>query len=287
MATETAPVEVRAAVTAAAATLRTAGIVEPRRDALRILAAVRREVAGAVIAAGVESLTPEEGVALVAAVRRRARGEPLAYVTGRAGFRHLDLGVDRRTLIPRPETEGLVDRAIQRALEGPGGTIADIGTGSGCIAVSLATELRVGIVATDLSPDAIAVARRNAAAAGGAVSFAQADLAGALAESCLGVLVSNPPYLSRAEYASLQDGVRDWEPRLALESGGDGMAATLRLLDDGLRVVRAGGWIALEVDCSRATMAARRAHELGWRDVTIDNDLFGRERYLLARRSDS
>lgn len=287
MATDVAPLELRSAVAAAAATLRTAGIVEPRREALRILAAIRREVPGTALAAGVGSLTADEGAALAALAARRSRGEPLAYVIGRAGFRHLDLAVDRDTLIPRPETEGLVDRAIRRVRAGSGPAVADIGTGSGCIAVSIAAELGTHVVATDLSPHAIAVARRNAGAVGAAVSFVRSDLAAALAESSLGVLVSNPPYLSSAEYESLDAGVRDWEPRLALESGSDGMKATLRLLDEGLRVVRTGGWIALEVDCSRATMAARRAHELGWRDVTIDNDLFGRERYLLARRSDS
>jgi len=286
VATDAARVELRTAVVGAVATLRRGGIAEPRREAFRILAEIRRELPGVAIAGGVEFLPAEESAALAAAVARRARGEPLAYVTGRAGFRHLELAVTPSTLIPRPETEGLVDLVISRVRAGVAGAFADVGTGSGCIALSLAGELGREVVATDLSGNALAVARANAFAAGTQVSFLRADLTEGLADASCGVLVSNPPYLSLAEYAALDGGVREWEPRLAFVSGADGMAATFRLLGDGLRVVSAGGWIALEVDCSRATEAARRAHDVGWRDVTIEKDLFGRERYLLARRCD-
>jgi release factor glutamine methyltransferase len=98
-------------------------------------------------------------------------------------------------------------------------------------------------------------------------------------------LVSNPPYLSAAEYAALDPGVRDWEPGMALVSGPDGLDATFALLDDGRRVLRPGGWLALEVDCTRAQRVAERAVLLGWSTVGVEADLFGRERYLFAQRS--
>ena len=119
------------------------------------------------------------------------------------------------------------------------------------------------------------------------VSLVQADLCAALGQGSLDALISNPPYLTADEYSSLESSVRDWEPAMALVSGEDGMAATTRLLDEGRRVVRPGGWLALEVDCSRAAATAARASALGWSEVTVHMDLFGRERYLLAQRSNT
>jgi release factor glutamine methyltransferase len=115
----------------------------------------------------------------------------------------------------------------------------------------------------------------------------RADLCTSLRPGTLDALVSNPPYLTAGEYSWLEGAVRDWEPAMALVSGADGMQATTRLLVEGRQAVRRGGWLALEVDCSRAGLAARRAGELGWEDVSVHVDLFGRERYLLARRSDT
>jgi release factor glutamine methyltransferase len=155
--------------------------------------------------------------------------------------------------------------------------------------LSLATEGSFGrIVAIDRSPEALALARLNREVVGaGEVEFVLADLCAPLCRGMLDALISNPPYLTAAEYASLDRSVRDWEPELALMSGEDGLEATARLLDQGRAVLRPGGWLALEVDCSRAGMAAHRAHGLGWEEVSIHMDLFGRERYLLARRSET
>ena len=114
------------------------------------------------------------------------------------------------------------------------------------------------------------------------------DLSASLAPGCLDALVSNPPYLTTDEYATLDPSVRDWEPEVALAAGADGLAADRRgLLDDGRAVLRPGGWLALEIDVSRAAQCAARARRVGWIDVAIHADLFGRERYLLARRSDA
>ena len=274
------------ALAAAAAHLGAAGIAEPRREALRIWAGLAGSAPARALAdAAAVRLDAIEAAAFLAAAERRARGEPLAYVTGRAGFRHLELASDRRALIPRPETEGLVELVLERV---QGGDVADIGTGTGCIALSLATEGGCRrVVAVDCSEAALALARANAAALRVELALVRGDLTHTLAAGSLDALVSNPPYLSAAEYAALDPSVRDWEPALALQSGPDGFAATEALLDDGRRVLRPRGWIALELDSSRAAEAARRASALGWADVAIHHDLFGRERYLLARRNDA
>ena len=218
-----------------------------------------------------------------AMVRRRAAGEPFAHVAGRAGFRSLLLRSDRRALIPRPETEGLVDLLLTRLRTG---RVADVGTGTGCLALSLAAEGNFErIIGIDLSPDALAIAAENRTLTGLPVDLVRGDLCGPIAGAGLDALVSNPPYLTASEFEVLDPSVRDWEPAVALTSGPDGLAATRRLLDDGRRVLRAGGWIALEVDCTRAGRCAALARGLGWNEILVQNDLFGRERYLLARRS--
>lgn len=271
-------------IEAATERLRQGGLSDPRRQALRLWSdlsgsspAVRREV----------MVEPEEAARFEGAISRRLEGEPLPHVTGWSGFRHLSLRCDGRALIPRPETEGLVDLLLRRVRSG---LVADVGTGSGCIALSLAREGAFSrIVAIDRSPQALALARLNRDLIGGgkSVEFVLADLCAPLQPGVLDALISNPPYLSAAEYASLDGSVRDWEPGLALVSGEDGLEATTRLLDEGRAVLRPGGWLALEVDCSRAQVTANRAWGLGWEGVEIHMDLFGRERYLLARRSET
>ena len=264
--------------------LRGAGLAEPRRQALRLWNDLGGASPGLQHEATVE---PEEAARFEHAIARRLTGEPLPHVTGWVGFRHLSLKSDSRALIPRPETEGLVDLLLQRARTG---LVADIGTGTGCIALSLAGEGSFNrIVATDRSPDALDLARLNRELTGAedSVEFLLADLCAPLCRGMLDALISNPPYLTSAEYASLDGSVRDWEPALALEGGEDGLDATTRLLQQGRAVLKPGGWLALEVDCSRAGTAAARARGLGWEAVSIHVDLFGRERYLLAQRSET
>jgi release factor glutamine methyltransferase len=268
----------------AEARLDAAGIAEPGREALRIWADLRGAKPGAAFLERERPVAPGEQGAYLQAVGRRAAGEPLAYVTGWAGFRRLELKADRRALIPRPETEGLVEGLLARAATG---RVADVGTGSGCIALSLATEGRYdAVVAVDRSADALALARTNRDLVGVAVGLVRGDLTSALATGSLDVLVSNPPYLTDAEHAALDPSVARCEPAAALASGPSGLDATARLLDDGRRVLVAGGWIALEVDATRAQAVGALARQLGWADVEIGVDLFGRERYLFARRSE-
>jgi release factor glutamine methyltransferase len=219
------------------------------------------------------------------AVRRRSTGEPLAYVSGQVGFRWLTLKCDRRALIPRPETEGLVDRVLERVRTG---RVADIGTGSGCLALSLAKEGAFSlVVGTDASSEALALAEENRRLVAPRVALVKGDLCAPLQRGAFDALVSNPPYLSPGEYVALEPSVRSWEPSTALVSGVDGLEATTRLLRDGAKVLRPGGWLVLEVDSGRARECARRAAALAWSDIVIETDLFGRERYLLARRSET
>ncbi|MGH7498519.1 MAG: N5-glutamine methyltransferase family protein, partial [Gemmatimonadales bacterium] len=168
------------------------------------------------------------------------------------------------------------------------GRVANVGTGSGCIALSLAAEGAFSeVVGTDLSADALALARENRERSGSRVALVQGNLCGPLRHGAFDALISNPPYLTAGEYATLDPSVLHWEPRQALVGGEDGLEHIFRILDEGREVMRAGGWVALEVDCNRAGECAGRAGALGWTDVAIHADLFGRERYLLARRSDT
>jgi release factor glutamine methyltransferase len=265
--------------------LRGSGVGEPRRQAIRIWTELAQRDPAEVFLERDHPVDAVEAGRFHVAISRRARGEPLPHVTGYSGFRRLSLLSDARALIPRPETEGLVDLLLQRVRTG---RVADVGTGSGCIALSLALEGAYDeVTAIDRSADALALARRNRELVAARVSLVQADLCAPLGHETFDALISNPPYLTVAEYSSLDSSVRDWEPVMALVSGEDGMADTTRLLDEGRDAVRPGGWLALEVDRSRAGSAARLASAFGWSEVSVHMDLFGCERYLLAQRSDT
>jgi release factor glutamine methyltransferase len=228
--------------------------------------------------------------ALAAAVRR-GRGAPLQYAAGQAAFRHLTLDVDERVLIPRPETEQLVELVLQLAArDGEGGTVVDVGTGSGAIALSLASEGTFArVIATDVSLDALNVARANVARCAGVlrtpVELRHGSLLGPVHEEGLRVVVSNPPYISLDEASALPTGVRDWEPAVALFSGGAGMATIAGLVREAANALAPGGMLALEVDARRASLAAELAASHGAYDgIRVELDLTGRERFVVARR---
>jgi release factor glutamine methyltransferase len=227
------------------------------------------------------------------AARRAAKsirgGMPFAYAIGRASFRNLSLQVDRRVLIPRPETEVLVDIAIE--VTGGRGVIADVGTGSGAIALSLAAEGSFDrVIATDISPDALVVARENLAAIPAErrtiVDFREGDLCAPLAGERLAAIVSNPPYIANPERADLPPSVRDWEPPLALFSGDDGMDAIRRLVSGAADLLAPGGALLVEIDANRGSLARACVEaDARWEQVAIRLDLTGRERFLMARRA--
>lgn len=228
------------------------------------------------------------------AADRRAAGAPLAYAVGRASFRHLTLDVDERVLIPRPETEQLVDLVLDAiANDGvPAGVAIDVGTGSGAIALALAVESNFSrVFGTDISLDALAVARRNGEICRpmlrAPVDFVHGSLLAPLSDVRASVVVSNPPYIALGEAAALPASVRDWEPPVALYSGNDGLAATARLVREAADVLVSGGLLAIEVDVRRASLVAelvgreRRLHA-----ERVELDLTGRERFVLARRKE-
>ena len=223
------------------------------------------------------------------AAAARARGAPFAYAVGRAAFRYLTLAVDDRVLIPRQETEVLVDLVLE-AEQGGQGTLVDVGTGSGAIALALATEGNFErVIATDVSRAALDVAERNAAFVRddlrAPVEFLHGSLLAPLAGLRVRALVSNPPYIAFAEIEELPASVRDWEPPLALLSADEGLATTRVIVRDAPSVLESGGLLALEVDTRRASLVAEALASNGsYRDVAVHLDLTGRERFVLARR---
>jgi release factor glutamine methyltransferase len=230
------------------------------------------------------------------AARRIVAGAPFAYAVGSACFRSLNLAVDERVLIPRPETEVLVglimERMESRFPAGESwGTAVDVGTGSGAIALSLATEGRFDrVIATDASLDALDVAIANRARTAPAlkttVEFRHGSLLAPVHGVKAAVLVSNPPYISYAEIEALPSVVRDWEPPIALFSGHDGMSATEGIVRDGWRNLVPGGLLALEVDATRASLVAELVMRHGaYSDIGVMLDLAGRERVVLATRT--
>jgi release factor glutamine methyltransferase len=223
-------------------------------------------------------------------LERRLRGEPLQYVLGRWGFRVLDLLVDDRVLIPRPETEALAQMALEECRRLEARLAVDLGTGSGAIALALAVEWTgIEVWATDVSPDALAVARANVAGMGrigAAVRLAEgswyealpAELAGAI-----DVIVSNPPYVAEFEVEDLPDVVRAWEPLGALVAGPTGLEAIERIVADAPLWLARPGSLVVEIAPHQAAEAEAVARAAGFGSAAVWPDLTGRDRILLAR----
>lgn len=262
---------------------------EPEREARDLLAALLDVPRHWPILRANRWVEPDVWQRGCAAADRRAAGAPLAYAVGRANFRSLTLQVDDRVLIPRPETELLVDLVLARSSRG--GVAVDVGTGSGAIAIALATEGHFDrVIATDISSDALEVARGNASRYGCHIDFLQASLLensdGGRQRSDVRVVVSNPPYIGYDDIAALPNSVRNWEPAVALYSGGGGMALTARLVRQAAEKLASGGLLALEVDARRASLAAELvSSDARYVDVAVRLDLAGRERFVLATRT--
>jgi release factor glutamine methyltransferase len=228
-----------------------------------------------------EAPVPADAVAACRAlVRRRAAGEPIAYLTGRRGFWTLDLEVSPAVLIPRPETELLVEQALEAFPADAPVRLVDLGTGSGAIALAIATE-RPGwaIVATDASADALAVARRNATRLGlSRIDFRQGDWTESLRpDERFSAILSNPPYVAEAD-PHLATGDLPREPRAALVGGRDGLAAIRRLVPAAVSHLSAGGWLLLEHGADQGAAARALLAAAGLRDLRTVRDLAGRER---------
>ena len=259
-------------------------------DARELLALMHDKPRHWPVVAAAHLLSADDVDAALHAAARRAAGAPIQYAAGRAVFRHLTLHVDERVLIPRPETELLVDIVLDLTRAERGRTAVDVGTGSGAIALALATEGRFALViGTDVSLDALAVAEENAARVSGracaVISMRHGSLLGPVPERGLAAVVSNPPYISFAEAAALPASVRDWEPTVALFSADNGLATTARLVREAAGALASAGVLALEVDVSRAADVAKLVTTHGaYEGVQVLQDLTGRERFVVARR---
>ncbi len=221
-------------------------------------------------------------------VERKSRGEPLSYITGTQNFMGISLQVGEGVLIPRPETEGLVERA--KALLADAGTdapaIADIGTGSGAIACAMAKQIpQASVSATDISTKALAYAQRNAALNGlsGRITFLECDLFGSL-KGPFDMVVSNPPYINSKDMETLPTEVR-YEPQCALFGGEDGLAVVRRLIAFSPMFLKPGCWLCMECGDGQPAAAAKAADAAHWSEARALRDDFGKERYLFLRRS--
>jgi release factor glutamine methyltransferase len=226
-------------------------------------------------------LSEEERAAYRDLVRRRGQREPLAYVLGEWDFRRLTLAVDRRALVPRPETEVVVERALQLLNGKPEPDVLDVGTGTGAIALSIKDERPAArVTAMDLSLEALQLAEENARRSGLDVRFVEEDLDNGFGDDAYDLVVSNPPYIEPEEIGSLQPEVRDWEPRIALV----GTTQTRVVAQHALRALRPHGYLVVEVADERAGDAAAMLEELGYEDVRTSPDLTGMERVVEGRR---
>jgi release factor glutamine methyltransferase len=279
------------ALRAVTAQLKSAGY--PASDAAELLSRLLGVGRGALRGMALLEFAPLAQATLAAHLARRLAGEPVQYITGRAAFRHLDLTVDRRALIPRPETELLVEAVLEYLAEQVWTQrpprVLDLGTGSGCIALAVASEHpSARLLAVDASEEALALARTNAHELGleSRVQFLQGAWFDRLgADDRFDVVVSNPPYVSPDEEHELPRDVREWEPRAALFAAEDGLADLREIIEAAPRHLLTGGLLALELAERRAAQVAawiEGAHD--WRAVELRADLAGRPRVLLARR---
>jgi release factor glutamine methyltransferase len=293
--TEPASAAVAEALGAATDALHAAGVPDARLDAEVLLAAASGRGRASLIADPSGPLPPAVTRLYGEFVRRRLRREPVAYVVGSKGFRRIELAVDRRVLVPRPETELLVEVALQR---GPG-RVLDIGTGSGAIALAVAEEMpETHVVATDTSPGALEVARANAERLGLAerVHFEAGTVPDGQA---FDLVLANLPYVAERDWAGLEPEVTQWEPREALLAGEDGLDAYRDLLapmdagpaeclrptfSDEPEVLAGVGAIAVEIGEGQAVEVAELMRDAGFAEVEVREDLAGIERVVVGER---
>jgi len=221
-------------------------------------------------------------------VKRRASGEPVAYLIGRKSFWQLELEVDDRAMIPRPETEVLVEEALEELPAGEARSVTDVGTGTGAVALALARERPdLRIAATDISADALELAGRNIERHGfdDRIELFHGDLFGALPERWKSpdAIVSNPPYVPEEDRGELSIEIRDHEPDRALFAGTDGLAVLNGLIEGAAEVLAPGGWLFVEIGASQGDAVAERFERAGFREVEVRPDYDDRDRVVRGR----
>lgn len=268
------------AVRALAASFGESGVPSPRVDA-EILVAEVLGITRSEVYASTQDISEEEARRLESLAERRRAREPLAYILGEWGFRGLTLKVDRRALIPRPETEVLVERALEHLSPLPEPRVLDVGAGSGAVALAIAEEHPgATVLAVDSSADALALAEANLAASSvnGRVQLRQGDLLEGIAGP-FDVVISNPPYVAPEDYDGLQPEIRLYEPKEGLV----GVGVAEKIADRARSALSPGGWLLLECGDGQAGGLAGRLEELGYREVAKTLDLAGRERVVEGR----
>ncbi len=277
---------IRSAINEGAQILGAAGINEPRRDALSLMCRVLEGSRIFVIAHAEDQLSESHAKHYRQLIERRATREPLQYITGHQEFFGLDFEVTPDVLIPRPETEIIVEAALEVLKDDENGLMLDVGTGSGCIVISLLHKLPgAQAIATDISPAALRVAQRNAERHKVAtrLELIEADGFPSTAHE-FSVIVSNPPYVTEEEFAGLQPEVRDYEPRSALVSGANGLAHVGMLLRDAPAHVRRGGHFIFEIGFGQSDAVERLIDQVVWNVVDVRKDLQGIPRTFVLRR---
>lgn len=268
----------------AAAELERGGIAEPRLTAAALLLHVLGRDRAYLYAHPEAQLTPEQQTLWETLVAQRSTGAPLQYITGTQEFYGRSFRVSPAVLIPRPETEQVVEAALERLPGDAPARVVDVGTGSGCIAITLALgRPQATVLATDISAPALAVARENAQTLQARVQFVEGDLLAGLVAP-FDLIVSNPPYIADRELGTLQPEVRGHEPRVALAAGPLGTEIYARLIPQAAAALRAGGWLVLELGYSSAE-AVRAMLGAAWEEIETRRDLQGWERVLVARRA--
>jgi release factor glutamine methyltransferase len=237
------------------------------------------------MAHGDELLSDELFLSYTELLERRRRGEPIQYITGETEFYGLPFRVTPEVLIPRPETEHLVEKVIELAARFEQPRIVDVGTGSGAIAVALAHEwLSAVITAIDLSSSALAIARENAKRNEVDLRFLDGDLLAPVAGECFEIVVSNPPYVPSGDRATLSVEVREYEPALALFAGDDGLDVYCRLIPAAFGALVPGGYVALEIGYGQSKAITELLAKAGFEQIEFVPDLQGIPRVASARR---
>jgi release factor glutamine methyltransferase len=230
-----------------------------------------------------KTITAKQQLELEEGVARAERGEPIQYIIGHVDFRGLKIHCDPRALIPRPETERLVEAILESARASEPLRIADVGTGTGCIGLALLSELpKAEVIGVDISPDALALARENAQRLGMSRHFQTLEnnlLTGFKAHS-LDLVVSNPPYIFSTVWETLDPSVRDYEPRLALDGGEDGLNLIHPLIEQAASALKPGGSLFLEIGYDQGPTAFHCLERSGFQSVMIKKDLAGLDRIV-------